>query len=222
VIESILHILIDYRVALVQGLWVTGELCLIIWTSGLFLGAMLGVLAHRFRFFQWLVVIGSFFVASVPILVLLFWLHYPLQELLGIVLDPFFTTVFTISAVNVLLVVSVLRVALNDFPKEYVVAGMVCGLLPWEIILKIQLPMLFRQVLPQLLSIQINMLHLTLFGSLISVEEIFRAAQRSNAMVYKPVEIYTAVAILFILVCLPVNLFAAWCKEKMTRNLSDR
>jgi len=103
-----------------------------------------------------------------------------------------------------------------------VVAGKVCGLSSGEIILKIQLPMLFRQVLPQLLSIQINMLHLTLFGSLISVEEIFRAAQRINAMVYKPVEIYTAVAILFIAICLPVNILAAWCKEKLTRNLSDR
>lgn len=92
-IESIIHILIDYRTALIQGLWVTGKLCIIIWSVGLVMGTLLGILSHRLCFFQFLVIAGSFFVASVPILVLLFWLHYPLQELLGVVIDPFITTV---------------------------------------------------------------------------------------------------------------------------------
>lgn len=66
------------------------------------------------------------------------------------------------------------------------------------------------------------MLHTTLFASLISVEEIFRVAQRINAKIYKPVEIYTALGVFFLLVCLPLNGFALGLKKRYGRNLSER
>ena len=88
-IENIIRILIDYRAALLQGLEVTGKLCLIIWAAGLVIGISLGILAHRFRIFEFLVIVGSFLVASIPILVLLFWLHYPLKKLWVLLLTHF-------------------------------------------------------------------------------------------------------------------------------------
>ena len=65
------------------------------------------------------------------------------------------------------------------------------------------------------------MLQATLFASLISVDEIFRVAQRINATIYRPIEIYTCLGMFFLLICLPLNGFALWFKEKFTRNLSD-
>ena len=66
------------------------------------------------------------------------------------------------------------------------------------------------------------MLHATLFASLISVEEIFRVSQRINSTIYRPVEIYTALAFFFLLVCLPINLTAAYLKKRYTRDFSER
>jgi len=66
------------------------------------------------------------------------------------------------------------------------------------------------------------MLHATLFTSMISVEELFRVAQRINAQIYKPIEIYTALGVFFLAICLPVNFFALWFKQKYTRNVSER
>jgi ABC-type amino acid transport system permease subunit len=66
------------------------------------------------------------------------------------------------------------------------------------------------------------MLQLTLFASLISVEEIFRVAQRINATIYQPVEIYTALAIFFLIICLPLNGLAIYLKKKYTLNLSEK
>jgi ABC-type amino acid transport system permease subunit len=87
---------------------------------------------------------------------------------------------------------------------------------------RIQLPLILRQVIPALLPLQVVMLHTTLFASLISVEEIFRVAQRINAQIYRPVEIYTALGIFFLGVCLPVNGVALWLKRRFTRDLSER
>jgi ABC-type amino acid transport system permease subunit len=88
--------------------------------------------------------------------------------------------------------------------------------------MNIQAPIILRQILPSLLTIQVSMLQATLFASLISVEEIFRVAQRINAVIYKPVEIYTALALLFLLICLPLNGLALWLKIKFTRDLSEQ
>ena len=65
------------------------------------------------------------------------------------------------------------------------------------------------------------MLQTTLFASLISVDVIFRIAQRINAQVYKPVEIYTALAVLFLIVCLPLHGLAHWLRVRYTRDFSE-
>jgi ABC-type amino acid transport system permease subunit len=65
------------------------------------------------------------------------------------------------------------------------------------------------------------MLQATLFASLISVDEIFRVAQRINARVYRPIEVYTALGVFFLAICLPMNGIALWLRRKYTRDLSE-
>jgi len=152
----------------------------------------------------------------------LFWLHYPAQAVFNVVIDPFYTASLTLALVNIFAVGEMVRQAIIDFPAQYIVAGRVCGLPTRDIVMRIQLPILFRQLLPGLMMLQVGMLHATLFASLISVEEIFRVSQRINSTIYRPVEIYTALALFFLAVCLPINLLAAYLKKRYTRDLSER
>jgi ABC-type amino acid transport system permease subunit len=222
-LATVFDILIQYHTGFLSGLVVTLQLCAIIWTVGIGLGAVLGYAAWQnpkglgiaTKFI-------SFLLAGIPILVFLFWLHYPVQAIFQVVIDPFITAAFTFTIINIFGVADLVRNAMDDFPTQYLYAAKVCGLSRRTTIRKIQLPILFRQVLPGLLMLQVTMLHVTLFASLISVEEIFRVAQRINAQIYKPVEIYTALGVFFLLVCLPINGLALWLKHQFTRNLSDR
>jgi ABC-type amino acid transport system permease subunit len=220
---TVLQILIDYHTGFLSGLYVTLQLCTIIWGCGIVFGAALGYAGWKSP-----VAIGlpsrifSFGLSGVPILVFLFWLHYPAQAMFNVVIDPFYTAAFTFTIVNIIAVADLVRVTLLDFPDQYLIAARVCGLTPKQTIFNIQLPIIFRQVLPGLLMLQVTMLHVTLFSSLISVEEIFRVAQRINAQIYKPVEIYTALGFFFLAVCLPINGIAIYLKHRFTRNLSDR
>lgn len=219
---NVFDILITYHQGFLQGLLVTLQLCLIIWSAGIVGGTALGVAAANDKglgqFVQW----GAFTLAAIPTLVFLFWLHYPAQAVFEVVIDPFYTAAFTLSIVNLFASAETVRQAVKDFPQQYLTAAKVCGLDTRTSIMKIQLPLLFRQLLPSYLTQQVAMLHATLFASLISVEEIFRVAQRINATIYKPVEIYTALGVFFLLVCLPINGLAAYLKHKYTRNLSER
>ncbi len=220
---SVWNIIYTYKEGLFSGLLVTLGLAVIVWISGLIFGVLFGALAHREKQSAgWFLKIISFLLASTPLLVLLFWLHYPLQAILGVVIMPFITAAFALSIVNVVGVAQIVRDALDDFPQQYTIAGKVSGLTDKEIFQKIELPIIFRQTIPQFLTLQVTMLQMTLFASLISVQELFRVAQQINSLIYKPIEIYTALAVFFIAICLPLNLLAYWLKNKYTRNSSEK
>lgn len=221
--SSILNIIIDYREGLSHGLLITLSLCGIIWSTGLILGTILGFLGAEYPIeFGKPMKFLSFVLSGIPVLVLLFWLHYPLQSILHVVINPFITAAVAFSLVNIVAVADIVRTALLEFPKQYIIAGQVCGMDTNAIFKKIQFPIIFRQILPSLLTTQVNMLQLTLFASLISVGEIFRAAQDVNSVIYKPVEIYSALALFFLVICLPLNGLALWLKKQYTRNLSEK
>lgn len=220
---TVLDILVNYREGIFSGLLTTLKLCLIIWSSGLILGTALGVASARWYFSVGLPTrVVSFILSGVPVLAFLFWLHYPFQAMLRVVIDPFYTAAVALSIINVLAVSDAVRVVLKDFPSQYTAAALISGLTPMETLLRIQFPIVFRQVLPSLLVIQVNMLQATLFASLISVDEIFRVAQRINAVIYRPVEIYTALGVMFLAICLPLNGLALWLRKSFTRDLSER
>lgn len=220
---TVYEILVHYRAGLVAGLLVTLQLCVIIWTVGTALGTVLGVCGAR-----WPRAVGfpsrtiSFVLSGIPVLVFLFWLHYPLQAMLGVVINPFYTAAATLSIINAFSIADLVRGILRDFPAQYVIAARVCGMSQRDTLLRIEMPIVLRQVIPTLLMIQVNMLQATLFASLISVEEIFRVAQRINSTVYRPVEIYTALGVFFLAVCLPLNGLAAWLRQRYTRDFSER
>ncbi|MCX7176040.1 MAG: ABC transporter permease subunit [Proteobacteria bacterium] len=220
---NFLQITQQYGEAMLGGLYVTLKLSVIIWVSGIVVGGALGTLGAAFR-----TSVGdasrvvSVILAGMPALVFLFWMHYPLQAYLEVVIDPFVTAALTLSIINIFLVADLVRGAIVDFPRQYLDAARVSGMTMSDTLFQIQLPLLLRQIIPGLLLIQITVFQMTIFASMISVDEIFRVAQRVNSIIYRPVEIYTLLAIFFIAVCVPLNLFAHWLRIRFTRDYSER
>lgn len=220
---NIIHIILEYHTAFTKGIIVTLKLSLIIWCAGLVIGGATGFLSTRLSTawdrVAWVI---GFLILGTPVLVILMWLNYPAQILLGVQIKPFYVAAFGLSAVNVVAVASSVRGALREFPSEYIAAGSVYGLKRRTILYHIQLPLLLRRVAGPLLLIQVYMLQSTLFASLISVGEIFRVAQEINSRVYQPVAIYTTLAIFFLLLCLPLGGVGLWLQQRYRHILSER
>jgi His/Glu/Gln/Arg/opine family amino acid ABC transporter permease subunit len=211
---SVWDILINYHEAFLKGLLVTLQISSIIWGVGLVLGSLLGLAGSHFP-----KSVGfpsrsvSFVLGSVPLLVFLFWLHYPAQAVFEVVIDPFYTAAFTLTIINIFGVADIVRGALNDFPQQYLIAAKVTGLTHRQTVLQIQLPLILRQVLPPLLIQQVIMLHTTLFASLISVEEIFRGRAADQRPDLPPGRnLYRARCVL------PRRVFASQCVCLLAKN----
>lgn len=220
---GILEIFYTYREGFLQGLGVTLKLCFLVWTIGISVGTVIGILGARYsRSFGLLSKIASTFASGVPILVLLYWLYYPAQQQLEIDIQPITIAVMAFSAINALMVSDLVRNAIVDLPKQYLMAARVSGLSERTVLTRIQIPLIFKHLLGPVLLVQITMLHNSIFASLINVDEIFRQIQRINAMVYKPIELYTALAVFFIMITVPLNLLAYYLKKKYAKDYSER
>lgn len=220
---NVWQILTTYWPAFGQGLVVTFQLAGFAWSFGIGLGLAAGIGAHFYPGSFGIALRGAaFFLSSIPFLVLLYWLHFPLQSSLGVVIPPFLTAAFLLAALNAVAVAEIWRGSLDDVRKEYLLAAQVTGMKYSAIVRRIQIPLAFRQALPMLLGAQVFILQSTLFASLISVEELFRVAQRINSTIYRPVEIYTGLAFFFLIICMPLYALAFYLRRRYVRDLSER
>lgn len=220
---SIFEIFATYKEGFLQGLGVTLRLCLMVWFIGIVLGTVFGILSAKYiKSFGLITKIISTFISGVPVIVLLYWLYYPMQQQLQIDIPAFNIAVFAFSFVNVFVVADLVKNAIKDLPNQYLLSAKVSGLSERTIMQKIQVPLIFKQLLGPVLLVQITMLHNSIFASLINVDEIFRQIQRINAMVYKPIELYTALAMFFIIITVPLTLIAYYLKRKYAKDYSER
>lgn len=221
-LQDTIDIIIRNKEGFLKGLLVTFQICFIVWLVGLLVGTFVGYFSSKYKSLKTIIKTLSFVLSGVPVLVFLFWLHYPAQSLLHISVDPFYTTTFMLSLLNIIAVSEIVNNGVNNLPKQYVEVAKVCGMNSKDTFTKIQFPLIARHILPSLLTAQVNTLHLSLFASLISVEEIFRVSQRIISIEYKPVEVYTALGIFFLIVSLPINGFAIYLKNKYNRRLDEK
>lgn len=221
-IEQIFDIIVKHRHGFISGLSVTFQICILVWTIGILLGSLLGILSTKWRIIDIFSKTLSFILSGVPVLVFLFWLHYPAQSYLGISVSPFLTAVLMLSILNIVAVSEIVKSGMKNLPNQYLEVAKICGINFRKRFFRIELPLFLRHIIPSLLMSQVNMLHMTLFASLISVEEIFRISQRVISIEYKPVEIYTALGIFFLIVSLPINGLAIYLKKRFSRNLAEK
>ena len=155
-------------------------------------------------------------------MVVLFWLYYPGQVLFRIDVSPFTTALVALSVMNTFAVYRIIADAVKDFPRQFITTALVCGLRDEQVFWNIQVPLLLRATLPRWIDQQVVILQTSLFASLISVEEIFRVAQRINSVVYQPVPIYTAMALVFLLTAGSAMYYSKYLRNRFHRDFSER
>lgn len=207
-----------YRHELLSGLMLTLLMTAMASAAGLVVGLGLAVAAKRVKWVSRVVGLFSLVCLSIPVIVLLYWAHFPLQDALGIVVVPFYTATAVLSVVNVCVVYELVTPALRSFPPELLYTARVLGLSEREITWRVAFPILLRQLGPALIQSQLALVHLTLLASFISVPELFRVVQRITAQERgSSVVVYTGMALLFALSVGPITFLTARAHARLSR-----
>ena len=199
-----LDLILQYQGAYLKGILGTLKLACLTWIIGITIGGFLGAASYfKSNILSKPIRVLHYLITSLPVIVILFWLHYPAQAVLQLSINPFYTALFVLSLINILAISVVVEHGFLQINKGYLEVAKSYGIPEKAIASKILIPMVIRNILPAVLTSQMTILHMTIFASLISYEELFRVSQQINSVVYKPIEVYTILALFFIVISLP-------------------
>lgn len=204
---------------ILAGSLVTVKMAFAAWAVSLPLAVFVALRAARLPTLRRVVAVLSSGFVVIPFLAILFWVHYPLQNLLGVVWPPFYTCTVLLGVYISLSATEMLSSELIRLKGEYEDTAKVLGVRQQELLKKVVFPTSIYVSAPRLLTLAIVSIHITMFGSLIGVEELFRVILRLNARLLQPVELFSFMALAYTVLCLPLYLVAWWLQRFLARNL---
>ena len=203
---------------LYAGLVFTIPITLISFSLGLLLGFIVALirlygpapLKSVVRFYVWII-------RGTPLLVQLFLIFYALPSV-GITLDAFPAAVIGFT-LNVGAVTSeVIRATLLSVAKGQWEAAHSIGMSWGQSLRYIILPQAARVAVPPLSNTFISLVKDTSLASVITVPELFLAAQRIAAVTYQPLILYSEAALLYLLISSVLSYLQSRLELRLERN----
>lgn len=190
-------VIVDNWPTLAKGLGNTALICLISLPLGLAIGAVLAF--SRLRAGRAVGVVISAYVEvirNIPFLIQVFLLFYVLP-MFGLRMSPIVVSVVALSAYASAYFSEILRGAIQTISPGQTEAGYALGLRYWMIFRKILLPQVTGYILPASTNLTITLVKESAILSAITVPELTYMAQNVIGRTFAPVEIFTAIALLY-------------------------
>lgn len=190
---------------LMSGLQMTLLLSVITLILAMLLGLVLALLdMAKFAPLRWLGVTFGEIIRNTPILVQLLWVYYVLPIVFGIRIEAFTALVIGLSVYQAAFISEVYRSGIQAVPKGHREAAQVLGLTPVQSFRRIVLPQAIRMTLPPLASNFVQLIKFSSLGAVISVTEITRRGMELSASTFRPLEIFTFIAVVYFFICWPL------------------
>lgn len=192
---------------LIQGLKFT----LLIAIAGILIGFFIGIVVGLGRVTKnkFLFSLSTLYVEIIrgtPIMVQALYIYFALPMILGIKIDPLVAGITTIAINAGAYIAEIVRGAIEGVDKGQVEAGRSLGLNKFQTLHKIIWPQAFRRMIPALGNQFIISLKDTSLLTVIGVGELTRQGTIVVSSNFRAVEVYTAVAILYLLLTLTISL----------------
>jgi His/Glu/Gln/Arg/opine family amino acid ABC transporter permease subunit len=155
------------------------------------------------------------FFRSVPILVLLLWLFFGLKIVLNLDLTVFMAGILGLGLFYGAFLAEVFRAGLQAVPSGQREAGLTLGLSRWHTMTSVVLPQAIRIVVPPLANSYVGMLKDATLVSVIGLVELLRAGQLIVARTFRPFEIFTFIALIYLVITLIFSQLVIWFEKKL-------
>ncbi|MFK7890899.1 MAG: amino acid ABC transporter permease [Granulosicoccus sp.] len=185
-----------------DGLWTTLSICLIVIPLGLIGGlfAATGSLAGT-RWIRWPVIVYVDLFRAIPPLVLLIFVYAGLP-FAGINLEPFAAVVLAFLLNNSAYYGEVYRAGILSVSDGQTEAARSTGLSSTQAFIHVVLPQAVRNVLPDLLSNTVEVVKLTSLASVVSLGEMLHRADMARSVTYNASPIVLA-ALVYLIILWP-------------------
>lgn len=213
--EFDLSLVTDSLPLLLQGALVTLEITVLAVGLGLVFG-LVAALAQLSKFAPLRLIAKVYvdFIRGTPLLVQIFIIYFALPVVIGHRIDPFFAAVAACSINSGAYVAEIFRAGIQSIDIGQMRAGLSLGM-NWTMTMRyIILPQAFKRIIPPLGNEFIAMLKDSSLVSVIGFEELTRSGQLIIAETYGSLEIWSAVAIIYLVMTLTITRIVSVLEKK--------
>ncbi|QMV74819.1 amino acid ABC transporter permease [Comamonas piscis] len=143
-----------------------------------------------------------------PVLVQLMWFYYALPVLTGIEMSAPVAAALCLSLYGGAFYSEIIRGGIISTDIGQTEAGQAIGMTRFQVMHRIILPQAFRKMIPPLVNQSILQLKNTSLLMVLAVPDLLYQGQVIAHDTYRPLEVYTFIAITYFLILFPVTLWA--------------
>jgi polar amino acid transport system permease protein len=207
---------LEYWPAFLRGIGVTVQLSVIILIAAIVGGVIIGAARHsKNKFFNWPATVYIEIFRNIPIFVQIVWFFFAFPIIIGVQLDGFHAALFGIGLNTIAYSAEIFRAGIQSIERGQWEAGRAIGMPYLKIMWRVILPQAVRRMIPAFANRMIEIVKSTSIASTIAVGELLYQGQQLANTIYKPMEAYTIVAVVFFLLIYPLALLTYWLERKL-------
>jgi len=185
------------------------------------LGTLLGLAVGMLRvahlaLVDWLLVAYIELFRCTPLLVQIIWFYYAFPVVLGVNIPAHVAAVSVLSLYGGAFYAEIVRGSIESVPRGQWDAGHALGLRRWRLLRLVILPQALKPMMAPYVNQSVTQLKNTSLVSVIAVPDLVYNATLINADTYRPLEVYTVVAVIYFAILFPSTLLARHLERGLT------
>lgn len=203
---------------LASGIQMTLFLSVVTLVVATVLGMVIAVMQmSRFRLARIIALVVGEIVRNTPILVQLLWVYYVLPIVFDIRIDALTAAIIGLSVYSAVFISEAFRAGIATVPVGHREAAEVLGLTPLQSFTRIVLPQAIRSVLPPLAANFVQLIKYSSLASVVSVNEVTRRGMELSSSTFRPLEIFTFIAVIYFVICWPLTQSIRYWESRLAR-----
>jgi len=150
-----------------------------------------------------------------PLLVQIVWFYYALPVLLGIQIPAVIAAGLTLSCYTGAFYAEIFRGGIISIERGQWDAARALGLRRWAMMRLVILPQAVKRMMPPFVNQSITQLKNTSLVSTIAVPDLLYNGSMITADTYRPLEVYTVVALIYFALLFPSTMLAQWYERRL-------
>ncbi len=150
-----------------------------------------------------------------PLLVQLIWFYYAFPVVVGLDIPAHVAAAMTLSLYTGAFYAEIIRGGVNSIERGQWDAARAIGMRRGQVMRSVILPQAIKRMVPPFMNQSIMQLKNTSLVSTIAVSDLLYQGEIITATTYRPLEVYTVVAIIYFGVLFPLTLLAQLIEKRM-------
>jgi polar amino acid transport system permease protein len=173
------------------------------------IGLAVGILRlRRLPVIDWLLLTYIELFRCTPLLVQIIWFYYALPVIIGINIPAHAAAISVLSLYGGAFYAEIVRGSIESIQRGQWDAARALGLRPWQVLRLVILPQALKPMLAPYVNQSVTQLKNTSLVSIIAVPDLVYNATLINADTYRPLEVYTIVALIYFAMLFPATYLA--------------